>query len=510
MLQPPSSTSSSASQPSAGPCAGDVAGPSVGRSADPPSPSFPASGLTPADLVRYNRPGPRYTSYPPIPFWKETVRGDADYRAALHQAGRDDSAVSLYVHLPFCAARCSYCGCNATVTNRASVVDAYLDRLETETRRVAESIGTRKAAIELHWGGGTPNFLSIDQMSRVLDVLGEVFDLGGAEQSIEIDPRIATPAQVEQIRALGFTRISLGVQDMHPRVQEAIGRIQPESLTREIFGAARAAGFDSVNLDLVYGLPYQTLEVFDRTLEAVVDLRPDRISCFSYAHLPHLRPNQKQVDARGLPATPWDKFQLFERAVARFEAAGWTWIGMDHFALEQDPLSQALRERRLHRNFMGYVERAAPHLIGFGTSAIGEVAGYQVQNDPGLGRWQRGLEAGGLPVVRGHHLTPDDFRRREAIHHLLCNLELPRTLLAPRPGEGGSMLPALDEAAVALGRHVDDGLLEVGPDGWVVTPRGRWFLRNICMELDAYLQLATPDAPPVEGTHQVPRFSMTV
>jgi len=470
-----------------------------------PSPP-PGQDLTPERVAHYNRPGPRYTSYPPIPFWSDRV-GENDYREALARArGAPDEAVALYVHLPFCAERCAYCGCNATVTNRASVVDAYLDRVEAEIDAVVEILGRGRRALELHLGGGTPNFLTQGQMERLLRCLDGAFTLGpGADRSLEIDPRIASPEQVRAFRAMGFTRISLGVQDMDPRVQEAIGRIQPESLTREIFNAARDAGFESVNLDLVYGLPYQTPEVFQATLDAVVELGPDRVSCFSYAHLPHLRPNQKQVDARGLPTTAWDKFSLFRQAVDQLTGAGWSWIGMDHFALETDELARALRERRLHRNFMGYVEQAAPHLVAFGCSAIGEVGGMQVQSDPKLGTWQRALDAGRLPVVRGHHLTPEDRRRREAIHHLLSNLELPLALLDAAPGADGVQLPALDRTRSALEAHADHGLLVRREDRFEVTGLGRWFVRNLCMELDAYLPVSLP-----AGRTGGPRFSMTV
>ncbi len=460
---------------------------------------------TPQTVEHYNRSGPRYTSYPPIPFWSGKF-GEEDYRRALRRAADDaETPVALYVHLPFCAERCFYCGCNATVTRRGEVVDTYLDRVEREVAAVVEVLGRERAALELHLGGGTPNFLDEAQLERLVNLLERAFILPeGRDRSIEIDPRIATPEQVRFLAALGFTRISLGLQDLNPKVQTAIGRIQPEALTREIFHAAREAGFASVNLDLVYGLPYQTPEMLDRTLDTVIELRPDRLSCFSYAHLPHLRPNQKQVDTRGLPETSWEKFALFRQAVRRLEGSGWTWIGMDHFALETDELAVALRERRLHRNFMGYVERAAPHLVAFGCSAIGEVGGAQIQSDPKLGGWQRAIDAGKLPVVRGHWLTAEDRRRREAIHHLLSNLELPYALLGERVTPVG-VLPALDGAREALAAHAEDGLLEARHDRFIVTGLGRWFLRNLCMELDAYL----PGGGAGVGDAR-PRFSMTV
>ena len=464
--------------------------------------------LTSEVVDRYARPGPRYTSYPPIPFWDPEV-GETDYRDALARAGEaKDEPLALYVHLPFCAARCAYCGCNATVTNRQDVVDAYLDRVVREIGMVEELVGQGRAISQLHLGGGTPNFLTEAQMARLWETLDRTFDMSAANEcSLEIDPRIATPEQVSFYRSLGFDRISLGVQDVDPKVQEAIGRVQPESLTREIYGAARKAGFRSVNLDLVYGLPFQTPEVFNRTLDVMVELRPDRLACFSYAHLPHLRPNQKQVDASGLPETPWEKMKLFRLSVERLTEAGWTWIGMDHFALDEDEMAIALRERRLHRNFMGYVERPTPHLVAFGCSGIGEVAGLQAQTEVKLGRYQKSIDAGSFPIVRGHRLTDDDRRRRKAIYHLLCNLELPSRLLDASVGESGEHLPALEASREGLDRCVREGLLEEAGDGYRVSGLGRWFLRNVCMELDAYLPRTSE--PKVDGPSPR-RFSMTV
>ena len=436
---------------------------------DLPSPDLPSL------LDRYERTGPRYTSYPPIPSWSAAF-GEVDYRAALTDCGGSGDPVAVYVHLPFCVARCFYCGCNATVTRDNAVQRRYMDRLEREVGLVGEALGQRPRAVRVHWGGGTPNFLPLDQMVRLVDLLAKWFQVAPeAELSLEADPRVASPEQFELLKRLGFTRLSLGVQDLDPRVQAAIGREQSEIQVREAYSAARAAGFGCINLDLVYGLPGQTREGFARTLDAIVELRPERIACFSYAHVPWARPNQKRIDPSGLPTRDL-RFSLFAVAVERLTAAGYVWIGLDHFARPEDELTVALGNRVLRRNFMGYTPNPAPHLLAFGMSGIGEVAGRYVQNHARLGVYQRELDEGRLPIGRGHQLTPRDRCRRAAITELMCNLELPLDSLAD---------PALDPRAL-FAPFAADGLVTLEGDRVAVTPRGRFFLRNICMALDAY------------------------
>lgn len=448
--------------------------------------------VTHEQIDRYNKAGPRYTSYPTVPIWSPAF-DELAYAAALADvAARPEEALSVYVHLPFCAERCAYCGCNATSTKHRHVVDSYLDRVERELALVVPRLGGRRSVVQLHWGGGTPNFLDDAQAARLMGLLQSAFAIDPAgEIALEIDPRIGSPEQVAMFRELGFNRVSFGVQDIDPQVQRAIGRIQPFEQTERLYAASRAYGFVSVNLDLVYGLPYQDAAVFGRTLDAIIGLRPDRLACFSYAHLPHALKNQKQVDATGLP-TPYGKFQLFQLAVERLTAAGYDWIGMDHFALSADEMSVAARERRLHRNFMGYTLRPAPHQLGLGTSSIGDLGGCYVQNDAGLGRYQKALDAGHLPVVRGHRLSDDDRRRRAAITHLMCNLELPLAITE------------YDDALVAsvtrLAARADEGLVEFDGERVLVTELGRYFIRNLCMELDAYL----------DRTAGKPMFSKTV
>jgi oxygen-independent coproporphyrinogen-3 oxidase len=445
--------------------------------------------IPPELLVKYDTPGPRYTSYPPVPDWTGGVDA-ASYRTTLSTLGTGDLA--LYVHLPFCASRCLYCGCTATVTTRAQVVDQYLARLEHEVRMVTEATGRKPLLREMHWGGGTPNFLDDTQLRRAFGLLAEHFTFApDIECSVEADPRLVTPSQLATLRALGFSRISFGVQDLDERVQREIGRIQSPELVRGVVRDARAAGFASLNVDVIYGLPHQTEQSFGDTLDAVIALGPDRIACFGYAHVPWIRPHQQRMDESALPDRAL-RLALYQLAVERFTDAGYVWIGFDHFARPDDELARAAEEGRLHRDFMGYTARQARNLIGVGVSSIGEVDGTFVQNLPHLGDWQRTVDAGELPVTGGHRLTAEDRARGEAIRSLLCNNQLDRALL---PDDDGRTLDAFRAFEA-------DGLVLIGDRLITVTAVGRYFLRNLAMALDAYRK-------PSLGSES-PRFSRTV
>ena len=442
------------------------------------------------DLIREHACSvPRYTSYPSVPYWSVGF-GEADYVEALDEAAADpDGPLSVYVHVPFCAKRCYYCGCNAMVTHSESIVDTYLEQIEWEMEGVADRIGHGRPVTQLHWGGGTPNFLDEAQTRRLFEATSRFFTLADdAEVGIEMDPRIADRAQPFYLKDLGFNRISMGVQDFDPRVQAAIGRIQPESETVSLLEDARDAGFESVNFDLVYGLPYQTSDSFRRTLDRVVELAPDRIATFSYAHVPESRKIQRAVDASGLP-TAEAKLGLYLDTVEHLRGAGYRWVGLDHFALPHDELSVAAADRRLLRNFMGYTTRAAPDQIAFGASGIGCIAGRFVQNDPGLARYGRALTAGHFPVVRGHRLSDDDRVRGRIIQHLMCNLEIPTHLT--REEFGGDVDTLVESDVARLDHHVEVGFLDRGPGGWTVTELGRYFLRNVASSLDPYLRKRT-------------------
>jgi oxygen-independent coproporphyrinogen-3 oxidase len=410
-----------------------------------------------------------------VPDWTGAFTSEA-WREQLATLDGSTEPLALYVHLPFCASRCLYCGCNATVTKRAEVVDRYLDRLEREIAMLQSSVGTPPRVAEMHWGGGTPNFLDEPQLERLFGMLRGAFPIDArTECSVEADPRLVSRSQLDTFRQLGFTRISFGVQDLDPVVQHAIGRVQPESMVREVVTQARAAGFSGINLDLIYGLPEQTAESFSRTVEESLALAPDRVACFGYAHVPWMRSHQKRIDSTRLPRST-ERFSLFRDAVARFVDSGYDWLGIDHFALPDDPLSLAAHAGRLHRNFMGYTTRIGENLLGIGTSAISEINGWYVQNGAELGDWQRDIDAGHLSVAKGHVRSPDDCVRADAITHLMCNAELPFDLFV------GDMYELTDRFEA----YAADGLVEFEADRVVVTPLGRFFLRNLCATLDAY------------------------
>ncbi|PJA76790.1 oxygen-independent coproporphyrinogen III oxidase [bacterium CG_4_9_14_3_um_filter_65_15] len=441
--------------------------------------------ISPEFVEKYNQPGPRYTSYPTVPAWTEPF-GETEYRIALEElADRPGDELALYLHLPFCAKHCLYCGCNALVTRETDAVDRYLDLVEKEIGMVTGIIGTGRHVVQMHWGGGTPNYLKEPQLERALNLFRTAFDIRpGAEVSLEIDPRIGSPEQAAYLHSLGFNRISLGVQDFEPRVQEAIGRMQSREKTLRVYQGCRDAGFEGVNIDLVYGLPGQTAESFTETLGEIIGLAPDRVACFSYAHVPWVRPEQEKIDTSQM-LVGYEKFKLFQLTVDSFTAADYCWIGIDHFAKREDELSHALDQRALHRNFMGYATKPAPHMLAFGMSGIGDVCDRFAQNDPDLQNWSRAVAEGRLPIVKGHRLNDDDRLRRLVILNIMCNLELPWSLTEKEFGAPANEL--LADSLAALPPLVADGLAEVDDHGLRITPKGRYFVRNVAMIMDAYL-----------------------
>lgn len=459
----------------------------------PPLPAGAGTYAPPRDpaalLARHDRPGPRYTSYPPANLWRDDV-GAPDLAAALAHVGARGEPLALYAHFPFCAAKCLYCGCNATVTRQPRVVDEYLDDLARELDLLVAALGTRAPAVQLHWGGGTPNFASDAQLARAAALFRDRFAFDAdAEWSVECDPRLVTASQLATLRAAGFQRLSYGVQDLDGDVQAAIGRPQDEALVRRTVAMAREAGFTGLNLDLMYGLPRQTPGTFAATLDAAIDMRPERLAVFGYAHVPWMKAHQRRIDADALPDGA-ARFALWRMAVERLEAAGYRWIGLDHFALADDPLTRAFDGGTLHRNFMGYTTMPASQLVAAGCSAISDVDGLYAQGEPKLGAWRAAVRAGRLPVVRGWRLDAAQRTRRTAIMRLMCDLALPLAAL----GDEG------DAARGRLAPLVDDGIATLDGDVLRVTTLGRWFLRNVCMALDPML--------PSPGTG--PAFSRTV
>ena len=450
--------------------------------------TVPAAPDLEALIRRYDRPGPRYTSYPTAVEFNERF-GAADYEARLADASaRGDEPLSLYLHIPFCETRCAYCGCAVVATKKRDVAATYLEYLGREITRLASSLGGRRRVVQYHWGGGTPTYLNTTQIARLDALVRRHFDVAAdAEQAIEIDPRVTTREQLILLRSLGFNRLSFGVQDFSEAVQQAIHRHQSETETRALFRFARETGFTSINFDLVYGLPRQTVESFQRTLASVADMLPDRIAVYSYAHVPWLRPNQKAIDPIDLPNAD-AKRALLGSAIDAFTGAGYDPIGMDHFALPDDDLALAARERRLHRNFMGYTTRPASDSVAAGVSAIGDVRGAFAQNHKTLARYYQALDAGEFPIERGYALSDDDRVRRYVITELMCNFRVEFAQVAARFGVSPEdyFEPELASLAVPDG-PVRDGLLEIAGDGLTVTPLGRLFVRNICMAFDTYL-----------------------
>lgn len=456
---------------------------------------------TAAKLQRYDRPGPRYTSYPTAVEFSDNF-DEAAYRGRLEAAAiATDEPLSLYVHLPFCEERCLYCGCMTIITQRHDVAAHYLQYLERELEMVAAALQGRRKVIQHHWGGGTPTYFTVAEIERLHAAISRHFDVQvDAEIAIEIDPRATTREQLRALRSLGFNRLSMGVQDFTPDVQDAIGRYQPERATRELYEYARAIGFNRINIDLIYGLPRQNVESFSRTLAAITAMRPERVAVYSYAHVPWLRPHQKRIDAAELPSREV-KWELIGAAIESFVGTGYMPIGMDHFALADDELAVAARERRLHRNFMGYTTRRATDMVGVGLSAIGEVSGAFAQNVKKLSSYFRAIDANQFPTERGYMLTRDDGIRRYVISELMCNFFVDGAAIATRFGVDFNRYFAAEfETLRAPGGPISDGLLDISPRGIEVSPEGRLFVRTICMHFDRYLQ----------RHHDRPTFSRTI
>lgn len=445
-------------------------------------------------LQKYDRPGPRYTSYPTAPEWKNDFTGD-DYLEALSRASSNVTApLSLYVHVPFCSRRCYFCGCTTVITQSDSTVTRYLKAIERELTTIKANLGERRQLLQLHWGGGTPTHLKVPQMEQLFGMISERFSLlPDAEVAIEVDPRVTTVNQVERLRSLGFNRLSMGVQDFTPLVQETIGRRQTLAESEALFRACRGLGFTGINMDLIYGLPKQRVSDFERSIDDVIRLRPDRVAVYSYAHLPRQKSNQKLIDAAWLPSLE-DKYRLFAAAVDRFVAAGYVQIGMDHFALPDDELAISLSKQKLHRNFMGYTTKPAADMIGVGMSAIGDLMGCYAQNLSKIDGYYAAIESRGVATYRGYRLSQDDLIRRRFITFLMCNFILPFELLKQEFGIDYTEYFAEEDAK--LEPFVRDGLLERRPDALVVTPAGRIFIRNVAMIFDSYLIRADKQKSP--------------
>ena len=444
-------------------------------------------------LAKYNRPGPRYTSYPTAPVWNDTF-GPDDLERVHEKSDRARAPVSLYMHIPFCESLCLFCACNVIIQKDKAVAPPYLGILKRELERVSRSISKERSVVQFHWGGGTPTYLTPAQIEDLFGAAREQFTFAtDAEIGIEVDPRVTTSAHLETLRRLGFNRLSMGIQDFHPEVQKAIHRIQPFEMTRDLIATARALGFDSVNVDLIYGLPHQTPERFGETVEQILELAPDRVALFSYAHVPWLK--KQQGAFAGFLPEGMQKFEIFRTGMLKFLEAGYLYIGMDHFAKPGDELAVSQRNRTLHRNFQGYTTKAGADLYGMGVTAISGIQDAYAQNHRDLPSWEKAVAERGIATMRGYHLSADDLLRRAVISRLLCHTivikdEISREFGVDFDGYFANELRRLEPSR-------EDGLVLLERGEIRTTWLGRIFIRNLAMIFDPYLERQQLAAKPL-------------
>ncbi len=438
-------------------------------------------------IRRYDKAGPRYTSYPTAVQFEETFNADS-YREIALQTNEQGGPLSLYFHLPFCDTVCYYCACNKIVTKDRSKARPYLDHLYAEMKMQSALFNSNRVVDQLHWGGGTPTFISHDEMKQLMDRTREQFALhedGRGEYSIEIDPREVHADTIALLGQLGFNRMSLGVQDFDAEVQQAVNRIQGKGETFRVIDQAREQGFKSVSIDLIYGLPHQTRDRFLRTLDEVIEVGPDRLSIFNYAHMPTLFKPQRRINEADLPS-PQEKLLILQSTIQHLVDAGYVYIGMDHFARPDDELARAQREGSLYRNFQGYSTHAECDLIGLGVTSIGMVGNSYAQNFREMDEYTQSIESGQLPVFRGIALSQDDLIRRTVITELICHFALDFQKIENqfdlRVGE------YFGQELEDFSAMVEDGLIEMDVNGITVLPAGRLLIRNICMVFDRYLR----------------------
>ena len=437
-------------------------------------------------IAKYNMSGPRYTSYPTAVQFHEGF-GEEDYRRILQESNATGHPLSLYFHIPFCDTVCFYCACNKVATKDRSQPADYLARLYEEMRMQSELIDPARVVTQLHWGGGTPTFISHEEMRELMGKTRKYFKLlddDSGEYSIEIDPREAKGDTVKLLRELGFNRMSLGVQDFDTRVQKAVNRIQTKDETLFVLQAARNEGFRSISIDLIYGLPFQSLRSFSSTLDQILEVDPDRLSVFNYAHLPERFKPQRRINAEELPP-PQEKLDILQMTIEKLSEAGYVYIGMDHFAKPDDEMVLAQNDGTLYRNFQGYSTHADCDLIGLGVTSIGMVGPCYAQNMHALDQYYARIDSGRLPIFKGIELNRDDQLRRDVISRLICHFTLSMGEIEARWGI--EFRNYFAEELKRLAEMADDGLIVIDADRIRVEPKGRLLIRNICMQFDAYL-----------------------
>ncbi len=436
-------------------------------------------------LKKYDRPGPRYTSYPTAPHFSENFEKEK-FDEELEKANKEKREVSLYVHLPYCDTLCYFCGCNMIVSNNRKRINSYENYVKKEIDLLREKIDDERRVVQLHWGGGTPTHLNPDEIYDLGSYLRQSFVFSDdAEISCEIDPRGMTKEHLIALKESGFNRVSMGVQDFNKKTQIAVNRIQPEEITIRVLDWARELDFISVNIDLMYGLPFQTKKTFAETLDRIIEISPDRIAVFNYAHVPWLKKHQALIKADTLPA-PEEKLQLLELSIERLTDAGYVFIGMDHFAKPDDELTKALYEKKLYRNFQGYSTRSGVDLHALGITGISQFGRIYSQNQKTEKKYYQDIGNGILPIAKGYYLTEDDILRRQVIMKLMCNFELDFKEIEKEFAIDFNSYFAWGLKNIR--EMIDDGLVEISNDKLTVNATGRLLIRNVAMNFDGFIE----------------------
>lgn len=443
------------------------------------------------DLVKkYDKAGPRYTSYPPAPHFNESFTHE-NYLDEIIKSNNSQTKpdLSLYFHIPFCDTLCYFCGCNMIVTRNRERISKYLSNVKNEIDLLRQYISPERKVAQLHWGGGTPTHLFPDEIRELINYIKSNFDFrNNSENGCEIDPRELTKDHLIALRKGGFNRISMGVQDFNEQVQKAVSRIQPEDMTRQVVDWVRELSFDSINLDLIYGLPFQSTDSFAKTVDAIINISPDRIAVFNYAHVPWMKKHMALIREDDLPA-PEEKLNILKMTVEKLTKAGYVFIGMDHFAKPEDELSVAFREKKLYRNFQGYSTNAGTDLYAMGITSISQIGRVYAQNHKNEKEYYQALDEGNLPVVRGYYLSDDDILRKDVIMKIMCDFELNFTTIENKYGINFSTYFAYGLENIK--QLENDGLLIQNSNGFTITEMGRLLVRNIAMNFDGYIERKT-------------------
>lgn len=447
-------------------------------------------------LKRYDKPGPRYTSYPTAPRFS-TDFGSEEFTAEIERTNEAENPtdLSLYFHLPFCDTLCYFCGCTMIITHNRDRIDDYLDYLIEEIKLISHHLKAGRKVAQLHWGGGTPTYLVPDQIRRVFTAIREHFQFhDDAEIGVEIDPRGLTDEHLDALKEVGFNRASMGVQDFELKVQEAVNRLQSEELTRWAFDGLRMRDFESINLDLIYGLPFQTTDSFERTLDRIIDIAPDRLAVFNYAHVPWMKKHQRVIKEETLPK-PSEKLNILKNTIEKLTSVDYVYIGMDHFAKPEDSLTQALYEKKLYRNFQGYSTKAGCDLYALGLSSISQLNDAYAQNIKDIQNYCRAIEQGKLATERGYRLDEDDHLRRYVITRLMCDFELDKMDVEEKYNIDFDTY--FENELFELEPLIFDGLIEFSNGTITVTEMGHLLIRNVAMVFDRHLKEMKANVTPM-------------